>query len=317
MSKSEGTAACPSLTQLSHNMATIPVEKKEGAPWWLWLLGALLLGLLIWFFFLRDNDEEVVDNTEQVAPMPVATGLNLSDVWVTRLAGANAFYVSPDSAGTDETLVVLDGTEAPATLAPGQHVSLTGTLEPVGTTDLASMGVLAADAAAMTPESEYVRVSALTVLNGDMAADEMMGDEVMADDAVPAPGMDGDNVAEVIRTTDALYVANLTPMVGRRVEVDNATVTSVVGDSTFYVGTGSQKVLVALSNLGESQTGPGDGSDGRFNINVGDKVNLRGTVTRFDAANSVFRSLSAADRASETTRGAFVNVTRIADITKR
>ena len=308
-------------------MATIPVEKKSAAPWWLWLLGALLLALLIWFFFLRSNDDDTaaVDNTEETAPM--AAPLNLADVWVTRLAGDTAFFVAPDSAGTDETLVVLDGdaVAALATLVPGQHVSLTGDLMPKGTTDLAAMGVPAADAAMVAPEAQYVRATGLTVLNPGMAdgmmADGMMDggtmpDTTMATVATPAPEP-AVPATGPITSAEALYADDLKPLVGRTVEVDNATVLSLAGDSTFYVGAGNRRFLVALSRLGESEAGAGDGSDGRFDINVGDKLNLRGTVTAFDAANTAFHALSAADRAAASTRGAFVNVTRAADITKR
>lgn len=49
-------------------MAEIPVEKKSGIPWWVWLLLALLLvGLLLWWL-LDDGDE-----AEYAAVAPVTT----------------------------------------------------------------------------------------------------------------------------------------------------------------------------------------------------------------------------------------------------
>ena len=39
-------------------MAEIPVEKKGGIPWWVWLLLLLALALLLWFL-LADNDDDV------------------------------------------------------------------------------------------------------------------------------------------------------------------------------------------------------------------------------------------------------------------
>lgn len=50
-------------------MAEIPVEKKGGIPWWVWLLLALLLlGLLFWLFADNDEAERVpVAGTEPVA----------------------------------------------------------------------------------------------------------------------------------------------------------------------------------------------------------------------------------------------------------
>ena len=127
-------------------MATIPVEKKAGAPWWLWLLGLLLLALLIWFFFLRGDDDDVavVDDVEQVAPVASA-GLDLSDVYVTRVVGDNTFFVAPDEAGIDETLVYLEEEATPGTdtegrydVTEGQHLSIVGAMMPVGDTDLSS-----------------------------------------------------------------------------------------------------------------------------------------------------------------------------------
>ena len=45
-------------------MAEIPVEKKSGVPWWVWLLLALLVAALLWW--MLDDD----DAPEQVAAAP-------------------------------------------------------------------------------------------------------------------------------------------------------------------------------------------------------------------------------------------------------
>ncbi len=54
-------------------MANIPVERTGGTPWWLWLLGLLLLIGLIWFLaelFTDDDDEvAVVDDVTAVDPV--------------------------------------------------------------------------------------------------------------------------------------------------------------------------------------------------------------------------------------------------------
>lgn len=42
-------------------MAEIPVEKKSGLPWWVWLLLLLLLVGLIWWLIAGTNDDEEVD----------------------------------------------------------------------------------------------------------------------------------------------------------------------------------------------------------------------------------------------------------------
>lgn len=309
-------------------MATIPVEKKSGFPIWALLLGLLLLALLIWFIATRnDDDTAATDTTEDVVVLPAATSLDLNDVWVTRVVGDNTFFVSSDSAGTEETLVYIEeatpGTEGRHDVAPGQHIALTGAMMPVGDQDLTVWGLSTDQASMMTPASQYVRASALTVLSGAVMGDDaMMADGAMAADtagmaaAMPAAPATTPSTGTITRTDD-LYGTDLKPVIGRRVEIDDATVLTVNGDSTFYVGAAGKRFLVALSGLGESQSGPGDGSDGRFNIDVGQRISLRGTVTAFDAASPVFRGLSAADRTDATTRGAFVNVTRAADVTKK
>ncbi len=305
-------------------MATIPVEKKSGFPIWALLLGLLLLGLLIWFFATRDDDDTTTTvTTETVAPLPTATGMDLTDVWVTRVVDANTFYVSSDSAaanGALETLVHIDGAAPTPAPAVGQHVSLAGTLETLGTQDVTQWGVAPDMAAAMTPDTEYVRATGLTLLSGAMMDDGMMPADTVGTSAsavTPATPPATAPSTGTITTTDALYGADLKPIIGRRVELDDATVLSVVGDSTFFVGSGGKRFLVALSSLGESQTGPGDGSDGVFKIEAGQRISLRGTVSAFNGAGSAFRGLTASDRTESTTRGAFVNVTRASDLVKK
>ncbi|HEX8386977.1 MAG TPA: hypothetical protein VF576_12380 [Rubricoccaceae bacterium] len=212
-------------------MATIPVEKKSGTPWWMWLLPLLLLGLLF-YVFTRDNDDQVAADETTQAP--------------TDGAGAGT------AAGSDTDALV-----------------------------------------------------------GDTATGAAAGAAAGAAGAAGAGGA-------AITNVDDLYGENLASLVGRRVEIDDATVLSVPGDSSFFVGSGGRRFLVALSGLGETATGPGDeGADGRFNIDAGDRVSIRGTVTPFDANNRFFSSIPEADRSEMTTRGAFVNVTRMADVTSR
>ncbi len=214
-----------------------------------------------------------------------------------------------------ETLVHIDGAApTPAPMA-GQNVTLAGTFETVGAQDLTAWGLTADQAATMTPSSEYVRATSLALLGDAMMDDGMVDADTAAVAAAPPPPA-APSTGTITRTED-LYGTDLKPIIGRQVEITEATVLSVVGDSTFYVGSGGQRFLVALSQLGESQTGPGDGSDGVFKIDAGQRISLRGTVRAFDSASAVFRGLSAADRTDATTRGAFVNVTRAADLVKK
>lgn len=94
---------------------------------------------------------------------------------------------------------------------------------------------------------------------------------------------------------------------GRAVTLTDVPVTSVVGDSTFYVGTGQGRVLVVLNELGESETGAG-GTDGRYDVDEGDVVSLRGRLTSYAPTVRGLSTLSAADRA-EVERRRYVIVT--------
>ncbi len=166
-------------------MANIPVERAGGTPWWLWLLGLLVLGLLLWFLIgaFSDDDEvvEVVDPVEVVeTPVVPVTALDLSDLYVTRVTGDRTFFVAPSEAmASDETLVILDqemspgapGIEGQVDINPGQRVSLTGgQLGPLGDMDLAGMGIPDADLNAMTPDMDVVRVDGdnVEILEADM-----------------------------------------------------------------------------------------------------------------------------------------------------
>lgn len=152
-------------------MAEIPVEKKAGVPWWVWLLGALLLLGLLWWL-LGSNDREATE-TAAVAPVetPVAmeplpgtiapaadtgpitdlamitgaadpaalTGrqVQLTGVPVPEVPGDRTFLVGE---GANRLFVFLPEdapglpTEDSVNVNPGQRVNLSGTLQPAQTT---------------------------------------------------------------------------------------------------------------------------------------------------------------------------------------
>lgn len=104
-------------------MARIPVEKKSGSAWWLWLLGLLVLGLGAWLLIgALDDDEGAVaisGDNDAVAPMnetatvtaEATTGGPITDLMTlleaddpqalvgrqVRLSGVTASTVSGDS----------------------------------------------------------------------------------------------------------------------------------------------------------------------------------------------------------------------------
>ena len=102
-------------------MAEIPVEKKEGFPWWLLLLGALLLGLLLWMFLGSDNDADVIADNDTTYVASNATSVNsavsMDDVVVTELTGDMSFYA--ENAAGEEYFIVFDETPTPGTAKEG------------------------------------------------------------------------------------------------------------------------------------------------------------------------------------------------------
>lgn len=162
-------------------MANIPVERDTSRPWWIWLLGALLLALLIWLLveLLGDDDEAelaTVDPVEEVvtpvAPAPVAEpAMDLSNLYVTRVTGDRTFYVSSSADDTaNEMLVILNqnmspdapGIEGQVDINSGQMVDLSdGERVMLNTFDYTTMDFGEADLAelqAMDPTAEVIRI---------------------------------------------------------------------------------------------------------------------------------------------------------------
>ena len=55
-------------------MAEIPVEKKSGSSWWMWLVGLLVLLVIIWFIWqMFDRDRQRVNTTAPAAVTGTAT----------------------------------------------------------------------------------------------------------------------------------------------------------------------------------------------------------------------------------------------------
>ena len=280
-------------------MANIPVE-KTGTNWLPWLLGLLALALIGFFIFLAaddpDNDEDmIVDDTEVVAPVVAddVDGLDMSDLYVTRVVGDKTFFVAPTEGGTDETLVYLEeeadpgnGVEDRYDVTEGQHIAITGTMEDTPA-DLTPWGLTAEQASMVGPR--YIRATGLTMLGDDMAAG---GGLAM---------LDGD----------------LAAMAGQAIALDGVRVESLAGDSTFVVGEGDTRTVVLLESLGESETGPGTGADGRFDVNVGDMVDIDGTVMAFTRGMRGTSDMSETDMADAESRRYVIVVNSADGFSKR
>ena len=237
-------------------MANIPVERTStGTPWWLWLLGLVLLGGLVWLV------AELFDNEPD----------------------------ADELAGRDDNIGVIDDVE----IEPGAD-------EVDGDVD------------------EYVSVS-----NAAYADD----DGLFETDAAMADGAGGaDDAGELATVTSAdmvrdgeramlngVTVTRYQP--GTRVQLQDARVLSVVGDSTFWIGTGDdRRTLVVLSDLGESETGAG-GTDGVFDIDEGDSVSITGAFARYDGDGAPGLSeLTDADSEAIRQRNTYIRVDSRGDI---
>ena len=233
-------------------MADIPVEEtRTGPPWWVWLLGLLLLAGLVWLIAeLFDNEpdaDEIAgrdDNVGMIDDFEIEPGADEVDGSVT---SSDAVYADDD--GLFET---------DAAMADGAG----------GADDPGEMA---------------------TVTSGDMVRD---GEVAM---------MDG------------VTVTRYQP--GTRVNLSDARVLRVVGDSTFWIGTGDdRRTLVVLTGLGESETGAG-GSDGVFNIDEGDTVSINGAFARFTDGERGLSELTDADSDALRLRNTFIRVNTRDDVT--
>jgi hypothetical protein len=124
-----------------------------------------------------------------------------------------------------------------------------------------------------------------------------------------------------IETEDDLYVAmddyaTTGEGEGREVNLRGVEVMRLSGDSSFVIGSGERETLVILSSLGESESGPGDGSDGRFNVDEGDMVTITGAaLTRYRDKMPGTSELTDADREMAERRQLTLTVREAGNIT--
>ena len=182
-------------------MAKIPVEQKPATPWWLWILGLLLLGGIIWFAFTAlDGDEEldeiaVEDTTEYVAPaeetpttgtltsiagildvsdLTTLTGrsVQLNDVNVTSLRGDSTFWISApntdrklfvvlENMGESESFVAPPGADGVYHVNEGDTIDLDGTIERLGPNDPDRWSLTQDEVADLRTNQAYLRANAV------------------------------------------------------------------------------------------------------------------------------------------------------------
>ena len=163
-------------------------------------------------------------------------------------------------------------------------------------------------------ELELPTLTAESELYEDYGTGAYADAEVDVDEpAVVGVDVDGDGMIE-----EAGMAADGTrrgdSRVGRSVDLNGASVLSVVGDSAFFVGSDEQRrVLVVLESLGEAELGAG-GSDGRFNVDEGQTLNLSGTVARYVEGARGTWDLPESERERMLQRGLYVRVNSPSDL---
>ncbi len=146
-------------------------------------------------------------------------------------------------------------------------------------------------------------------------ADEIAGTEDnvgMIDDAElddDLTGLAGGGVEDEISSLAAL--ATGTANVGREVNLRGVRVINVVGDSSFFITeSGDDRVLVVLEDLGEEERGA-EGSDGRYNVDEGETLDVRGTVERFDRGIRGASAVQGADMDRVMQQGFYIKATTL------
>jgi hypothetical protein len=206
-------------------MANIPVEKKSGFPWWLLLLGLLLLALLA--FFLWPDDEEVyevedevvaVDPVEPIETTGVITSwselqnvadrqnlvgrrINIDNLIATRISGDSTFFVGDRTTPESERLfVVLRNLGESETGAMGrdgrynvdrmEEMRLMGTIERLGPNDPDAWMLDETDANMVRNGNVFVAASNLAFEDDTSALQDPQG--LYTDDTVNMNDMDMD-----------------------------------------------------------------------------------------------------------------------------
>lgn len=101
------------------------------------------------------------------------------------------------------------------------------------------------------------------------------GDDDAETTAVQEPVPAVESAGPITDLTTILNVADRSTLTGREVQLTGVPVGEVVGDRTFYVGSGDQRVFVVLDEVAT----PGQpGVEGRYDVTTGQTINLSGSV---------------------------------------
>jgi len=103
--------------------------------------------------------------------------------------------------------------------------------------------------------------------------------------------------------------------IGREVDLENMEVTALTGDSSFAIaptpGQENQAALIVLEDMGEWKVGPGDGSDGEYDVNESNSMDIEGTVRAFDETTPDYSDMSDADRNRALRQGVYISANSV------
>ncbi|MEP0548997.1 MAG: hypothetical protein ABJF88_18835 [Rhodothermales bacterium] len=114
--------------------------------------------------------------------------------------------------------------------------------------------------------------------------------------------------------TSFAALANGTALVGREVDLDGMRVIGLTGDSSFAVGPGTdmdEAALIVLEDMGEWRVGPGDGSDGTYDVNDGNMLDIAGTIQAFDSSVPDYADMSDVDRDRAMRQGVYISANSV------
>lgn len=130
--------------------------------------------------------------------------------------------------------------------------------------------------------ADSVKISPRRAATGDFASATGTG----------SPASEGDIITDI-----NAFLSNPDPsaLVGRRVELNNVPVQTVVGDQSFMVGPSpAEEVFVTF----EETATPGQAREGRIDVNAGQRVNLTGEVQRMPEPADAFLKRNSIDEAT-------------------
>lgn len=137
---------------------------------------------------------------------------------------------------------------------------------------------------ALDDDPEEVAATA-TVYEDDVDA---LGDSDMTGTEMDGTGMTGtemnasDASGPITSLSALLDAENPASLDGRRVRLSGVTASTVSGDSTYWVYNPDEgierRIFAVLYGLSESESGPGTGADGRYNVDEGETMQIEGVI---------------------------------------